>query len=276
MNKKINENQLETMLSNYCTRKRQIAFDVSFEQEKEGKRHIGFFSVVASVLVVAVVFGFVLFQPVNTENSPGKVPNGFSISVSAAQREPVMLENVEVELCSKEEKGIFADIVFEDGMISLEPICFNMNGENIETFDYKCENGLLYYIIPELKEQMQTQNDGTITQNDYFQKGKSLENIPYNSDKPSYIFVSWYSYRLDEEASAFFDMDIAEISDENFRTYRKEHLKTNDDFNYYFGDTITVTAHYKDGQSETAVIDVTVETREEDGKTYGNYVLKYK
>ncbi len=276
MNKNINDNKLDTMLSNYCTRKRQIAFDVNLEQEKKSKNYASLFPVIASVLLIAFTFGFVFFQPAKTENSFDVTPKGFTISASAAQREPVVLENVDVELCPKEEKGLYADIVFEDGMISLEPIWFNMNGENVETFDYKCENGELYYIIPELKEQMQTEKDSSITQNDYFQKGKKLEYIPYNSEDPNYIFVSWYSYRLDEEASAFFDTDISEISDEDFRNYRTERLKSAEDFTRYFGDTITVTAHYKDGKSETAVIEITVETREVDGKFYGSYVLKYK
>lgn len=276
MNKKINDIELDAMLKNYCTRKRQIALDVNIEQEKKSKNYASLLPVIASVLLIAFAFGLVFFQPAKTGNSFDLAPKGFTISASAAQREPVVLENVEVELCPKEEKGLYADIVFEDGMVSLEPIWFNMNGENVETFDYKCENGELYYIIPELKEQMETEKDSSITQNDYFQKGQKLECIPYNSEDPNYIFVSWYSYRLDEEASTFFDTDISEISDEDFRNYRTERLKSAQDFTRYFGDTITVTAHYKDGKSETAVIEITVETREENGKIYGNYVLKYK
>ena len=276
MNKKINDIELDAMLKNYCKRKRQIALDVNLEQEKKSKNYASLSPVIASVLLIAFAFGFVFFQPAKTRNSFDLAPKGFTISASAAQREPVVLENVEVELCPKEEKGLYADIIFEDGMVSLEPIWFNMNGENVETFDYKCENGELYYIIPELKEQMETEKDSSITQNDYFQKGQKLECIPYNSEDPNYIFVSWYSYRLDEEASAFFDTDISEISDEDFRNYRTERLKSAQDFTRYFGDTITVTAHYKDGKSETALIEITVETREVDGKIYGNYVLKYK
>lgn len=275
MNKNINYNKLDTMLSNYCTRKRQVAFDVSFEHEKEGKRHVGFLPVVASALVVALVFGFVLFNPVQTVNNTDVVPKGFSISASAAQREPVMLENVEVELCPKEEKGLGGDIIFENGCVSLEPVWFNMNGENVETFDYKCENGLLYYVIPELKEEMHG-GDSSITQDDYYQKGKELKSIPYKSDTENYIFVSWFSLKLDEEASEYYNTDIAQLGDAQLRNYRTEHLKTQEDFNKYFGDTIAVTAHYKDGTKETAVIEVTVDTWEDGDITYGNYVLQYK
>lgn len=272
MNKNTDDIKLDTMLKNYCSRKTQVAFDVELEHTTKVKKHIGFVPAIACALVLVLAFSFVIFQPEQTSATP----QGFSISASAAEREAVELENVEVELCSKEEKGLVSDIVFESGMVSLEPIWFNMNGEDVETFDYQCENGLLYYIIPELKEQMLTENDGSITQNDYFKKGKKLESIPYNSDNPNYIFVSWFSYRLDEEAAEFFGTDIAQISDEDMRNYRTEHLQTSDDFNYYFGDTITVTAHYKDGTSETAVIEVTVDMWEDGDKTYGNYVLQYK
>lgn len=275
MNKKITDNDIDAMLKNYCLRKSQVAFDVELEQTAKNKKNKGLLPVFACALALIFAFGIVLFKPAKTVDIYTVEPKGFSISASAAEREPVVLENVEVELCPKEEKGLGGDIAFENGMVSLEPIWFNMNGEDVETFDYKCENGLLYYVIPELKEEMHNGDRGG-TQDDYFQKGKELKSIPYKSDTENYIFVSWFSYRLDEEASEFFGADIAQLADAQLRNYRTEHLKTNEDFSYYFGDTITVTAHYKDGTQETAVIEITVDTWDDGDITYGNYVLKYK
>lgn len=271
MNKNTDDIKLDTMLKNYCSRKTQVAFDVELEHTTKVKKHIGFVPAIACALALVLAFSFVIFQPEQTSATP----QGFSIFASAAEREAVELENVEVELCPKEEKGLGGDITFENGMVSLEPVWFNMNGENVVTFDYKCENGLLYYVIPELKEQM-LDGDNGVTQDDYFNKGKELKSIPYKSDTENYIFVCWFSLKLDEEASEYYSTDIAQIADEDMRNYRTEHLQTSDDFNYYFGDTITVTAHYKDGTSETAVIEVTVDMWEDGDKTYGNYVLQYK
>ncbi len=278
MNKNIKDNDLDAMLKSYCTRKSQIAFDVELSENKSKEKRSRGLSLATSVVAIMLIFGVVFFQTIKTQNSEGTselTPKGFSISASAAQREPVMLENVEVEFCPKEEKGLGGDINFENGMVSIEPVYFSMNGEDIETFDYKCEKGTLYYVIPELKEQMLTGDDG-IKQDDYFQKGKKLMNIPYNSEDENYIFVGWYNVSIDEKAAEFFEKDITQISDEDMRNYRTDNLKTSEDFTNYFGDTITVTAHYKDGTKETAVIEVAVEIRESGDMIFGDYVLKYK
>ncbi|MDO4749087.1 MAG: hypothetical protein Q4A12_07940 [Eubacteriales bacterium] len=273
MNKNMNDKEFDSMMKSYCTRKRQIAIDIELEQKSKSKKHISVMSVIASVLVIALAFGFVMFNPANYD--VGTVPKGFSVAVSAAERDAVKLDSVDVQLCPKEEKGLGGDIKLENGMVSLEPIWFSMSGKDIETFDYKCENGLLYYVIPDLKIEMLEGND-KINQDDYFKKGKELKNIPYKSDTENYIFVSWFSLKLDDEAAKHYGKDIAEISETDMRNYRTEHLKNSDDFTYYFGDTITVTAHYKDGTQETAVIEVTVDTWDSDNTTYGNYVLKYR
>lgn len=277
MRKKITDKEIDIMLRSYCERKGHVAFDAEFDKKRRKTKRAGFVTVATSVFAVVLIFGLVFSQIVNTSDTStaNTVPRGFSISASAAQREPVTMSNVEVELCPKDEKGLGGDIAFEDGMVSIEPIWFSMSGKEVETFDYKCENGTLYYVIPDLKNEM-LEGDDTITQDDYFSIGKELDNIPYNSEDPNYIFVSWYSYRLEEEASQYFNKDISQIEDEDMRNYRKEKLKTDDDFSYYFGDTITVTAHYKDDTKETAVIEVTVDTREDSDVVYGNYVLQYK
>lgn len=278
MNRNLNDNEFDAMLKNYCKRTRQMAFDVEIESKKSGISYMKWGVFTVPVVAVVLIFSFALLHIFDFGGkvlSSGAIPKGFCVSASAAEREPVVLENIEVELCPKDEKGLGGDITFENGMVSLEPVWFSMNGEDVETFDYKCENGLLYYVIPELKEEMHN-GDDSITQDDYYQKGKELKSIPYKSDTENYIFVSWFSLKLDEEASEFFNTDIAQLDDAKIREYRTKHLKTQADFNKYFGDTITVTAHYKDGTSETAVIEITVDTWKDGDITYGNYVLKYK
>ncbi|MBQ6626882.1 MAG: hypothetical protein IIX27_06290 [Ruminococcus sp.] len=273
MNKKIDDTQLDSMLRNYCERDRQHAFDVNLSQKKVCKKQFKVIPAVSFVLALIFAFGFIIINPAKSDTS--NVPKGFSVSASASEREAVKLDSVEVELCPKEEKGFGGDITLENGMVSLEPIWFSMSGKDIKTFDYKCENGLLYYVIPDLKNKKLEGNDN-ITQDDYFKKGKELKQIPYDGEKENYIFVSWFSMKLDEEATKHYSKDIAEISDTDMRSFRTEKLKNSDDFTYYFGDTVTITAYYKDGTQETAVIEISVDTWEDENITYGNYVLKYK
>ena len=280
MNKKILNNNIDIMLKNYCSRKAQIAFDLDLQNSNPMKTKKGFFAVAVSVMAIILVFSLVLVQVINIDNTTNVndtsvMPKGFVISASAAEREPVMLQNVEVELCPKDEKGLFADSVCTNGDVAIEPIWFNMSGENVETFDYKCTNGMMYYVIPELKDKMELSN-GKIKQDDYFKKGKKLTDIPYDSSNPEYVFVSWYSDKIDKEGMEYLSKaGYRQPYGQELVDYRNEHLKTEEDFNRYFGDTITITAHYKDGTSETAVIEVSLDIREESGIIYGNYVLKY-
>lgn len=280
MNKMISNNDVDIMLKNYCSRRAQIAFDIDKRKSRLIKSRKGYFAVAVSVVAVVLVFSLVLVQVINTDHITnikdiGVVPKGFVISACAAEREPVTLQSVEVGLYSNEETGIYADIIVDNGMVAMEPIRFNMSGDDIETFDYKCKNGTLCYVIPELKDEMLA-GDDTITQNDYFNKGQKLERIPYDSNNPRYIYVSWYNYSLDQEGMDYLKgLGYQEPYGNELTDYRAEHLKTEDDFNRYFGDTINVTAHYKNGTSETAVIEISLDVKEEGGKIYANYVLKY-
>lgn len=273
MNKKIND--IDTMLANYCKRKKQIAFDFELQNKKPSLLHLGRSAFALPAVAVVLILSFAVLNIFGTGNSNG-TPKGFLISASAAEREPIVLENVELELCPKEEKGLYADIVCDNGDVSVEPIWFNMKGENVKTFDYKCEKGELQYVIPQLKDEM-LKGEASITQDDYFKKGKELKNIPYDNKNPEHIFVGWYNLSLDEEVEANFGKNFFdEAFTDEVKSYKKELLKTNEDFNRYFSDNITITAHYEDGTLETAVVEITIETREESGKIYGNYVCKYK
>ncbi len=279
MNRNLNDNEFDAMMKNYCRRTSQTAFDVEIENEKSSVSRMKWGAFAVPAVAVVLIFSFALvniFGLSDKMQNNSKTPKGFCISASAAEREPVMLENVEVMLTPKDKNGLSSDIFFEDGDISLDSIWFNMSGENVETFDYKCEKGSLQYVIPDLKEEM-LDGDDSITQDDYFMKGRHLENIPYDAGKSEYIFVGWYNLSIDEELISHFGKNFyEETSWDEIRSYRKELLKTEEDFNRYFSDTITITVHYKDGTSETAVIEITIDTWEDGDKTYGNYVLRYK
>ena len=275
MNKRINDKDIDTLLTNYCTRKKQIAFDVETENKKYSISNFKRSAFAIPAIAIILIFSFALLTIIGAQKSPA-TPKGFFISASAAEREPIVLENVEMELCPKDEKGLYADIVVDNGNVAIEPIWFNMNGENVKTFDYKCEKGELQYVIPNLKDE-KLNGDSSITQDDYFRKGKNLNDIPYDNKNPEHIFVSWYNLSVDKEVEDYFGNNFFdEAYTDEIQAYKKELLKTNDDFNRYFSDTITITAHYVDGTSETAEIEITIDTRKEGHKIYGNYICKYK
>ncbi len=275
MNKRINDTDIDTMIANYCKRKKQTAFDFELQNKKTSLLHFCRSALALPAVAIVLILSFAVIHILGTGNSNG-TPKGFLISASAAEREPIVLENLEVELCQKEEKGLYADIVCDNGEVSIEPIWFNMKGENVKNFDYNCEKGQLHYVIPQLKEEM-IEGESSITQDDYFKKGKELKNIPYDKNNPEHIFVGWTNFNLDKEVEAHFGKQFFEESfTDEVKAYKKELLKTNEDFNRYFSDTITITAYYEDGTSETAVIEITIDTKEESGKIYGNYVCRYK
>lgn len=283
MNRKIYDEHIDTMLKNYCRRKGQVSFEFNADRLREKSKYKRVIHITVPVIALLLVFGVAIFSAFygnNSTSNQSTPPSGFTISVSASEREPVKLGGVEVML-NREEGVDLPDITFENGMVSLELIWFDMTGENIDTFDYRCENGLLFYVLPDLKEK-KLNGDTSITQDDYFKKGQVLESVPYDSKDPNSIFVSWHPNKLDTEEVEYLKslgysqpFDAVGISD-ILSEFRSDKLKNSEDFNYYFGDTITITAHYKDGTSETAVVDVSVDIRAEDDKIYGYYVLNYK
>lgn len=296
------------MLRNYCSRKSQIAFSARTEEQKMKANKTIFKISATAVCLVAVlsagIFSSLLFGRYKSQETG--VPSGFSITAYAAEneQEPVVLSNIKTELSSNGGENSFPDIVVDYNerygkLISVEPITFSISGKKLESIDFSCGNGYLNYIIPELKEQ-KLNGDNYISQDDYFKKGKKLENVPYKNGNPHYANVYWYPGDRDtKELSEYLaqhgytDDELSELyeTDDELARLRKEFrdkiLNTSEDLTDYYGDTITVTVHYNDGTTESADIEVAVNYEQiggtdtlEDGTTenygIGKYVLSYK
>lgn len=296
------------MLKNYCSRKSQIAFNVREEKQKmKANKNIFRISVTAVCMIVILSAGIFSNQLFGKDKSQDvSVPSGFSITAYAAENEnePVVLSNIKTELSSEIDDNSYPDIGVDYNerygkLISVEPITFSISGKKLESIDFSCKSGNLNYIIPELKDG-KLSGDNSVSQDDYFKKGQKLENIPYKNDDPNYSFVYWYPGDRDTEElnkylsqNGYTEEDIDKLYETDYalakliKDFRDGILNTSEDFTEYYGDTITVTAHYKDGTTESADIEVAISYEQTggadslvDGTTeyygVGKYVLSYK
>lgn len=296
------------MLRNYCSRKSQIALSARTEEQKmKANKRIFTISATAVCMVAVLSAGIFSSRLFNKDKSQAvNIPSGFSITAYAAENddEPVVLSNIKTELSSEIDDNSYPDIGVDYNerygkLISVEPITFSISGKKLDSIDFSCKSGNLNYIIPELKDK-NLSGGNSISQDDYFKKGQKLENIPYKSDDPNYSFVYWYpGDRNTEELNEYLsqngytseDIDKLYVTDDALakliKDFRDGILNTSEDFTEYYGDTITVTAHYKDGTTESADIEVAVSYEQiggtgtpADGTTekygVGKYVLSYK
>lgn len=325
-NKKLNDEQLENMLRNYCTRSRENAFDV----RQKCRSHLynkKYFKIGVVSLSLALVLSFGIFasqfsniinynsvnianngttQNVSSENS--KEPKGFIVKAFAAEvndKEPVIVRNEKTydsytfditkrleTVQFKEDGSILTGDDFDyDGELtecqiitfSIQPFYFSVEGDDITSYDISCEKGELHTYIDSLKTQM-IDGDNSISQDDYFKKGKSLS-VVYDSENPDYMQAFWNPGNyLDKKILEDTGIDTStELSDEECKRvseYKEKHLQNSDDYTEYFGDTISITVHYKDGTTEQAQIEISIDYKSYDdiekGCGAGAYVTCYK
>lgn len=325
-NKKLNDEQFENMLRNYCARSRENAFDVRqksrnhFYNRKSFKISVVTFSLalVLSLGIFASQFSNTIndnsfniansetTQNVSSENS--KEPKGFVVKAFAAEvndKEPVIvrkektydsypfditkrLETVQL----KEDGSIFTDDDYDyDGELtecqivsfSTQPFYFSVEGDNITSYEISCEKGELSTYIASLKRQM-LGGDNSISQDDYFKKGKSLS-VEYDSEKPDYMQTLWnpgnyLDKKILEDTGIDTSTELTYDECKRISEYKEEHLQNSDDYTEYFGDTISITVHYEDGTSEQAQIEISIDYKSYDdiekGCGAGVYVTCYK
>lgn len=324
--KKFNDEQIDNMLKNYCTRTREGAFDVKEKRSNNLYKRNGFkICVVSLSLALVLSIGFFatqfsdLFDNIGGNNSGiettqngtsvnSKEPKGFVVKAFAAEIEDsepaIVREEKTADSYPYDITKIFATIQFkEDGTIltgddfdyegelydcqifslAFEPFYFSVEGDNITSYDISCEKGELITYIPELKTK-KSEGDNSISQDDYFKKGKSLS-VQYNSENPECMQAMWYPGEyLDKKILENIGIDPStELTYEECKTvskYKEEHLTNSDDYTEYLGDNINITVHYADGTSEQAQIEISIDYKDYDeiekGSGAGNYVTCYK
>lgn len=325
-NRKLSNEQLENMLKNYCTRTKDIAFDVKQKNRQPIYNRNGFKICIIS-LSLALVLSLGIFTTqlsnknddysVNTENrettqnlssESSKEPKGFVVKAFAAElddKEPVIVRKEKIydsysfeitrsleTVQFKEDGSIFTGDDFGyDGELSdcqiisfsIQPFYFNVEGDNIVSYDISCEKGELNTYIDSLKTQM-LEGDNSISQDDYFKKGKSLS-VEYDSENPDYVRASWYpgeylDKKILEDTGIDASSELTKDECERVSEYKEENLKNSDDYTEYFGDIIDITVHYADGTSEQTQIEISVDYKSYDdiekGSGAGAYVVCYK
>lgn len=295
--------EFDKMMTNYCSRRKQMAFNVKKEDTKMKKSKKVLICSVTAICLVAVLTVGIFTNELTQGLFPNSTPVSFVVSAKAAETDDAkVLTNVKSYLSSADYEEKIPDINVSyhktNGItVSVEPIWFSLSGDNIETFDFQCDNGHLSYIIPNSKEEKNNGNT-SITQDDYFKQDKSLKNIPYDRENPNNLQVIWVAddtytkevidyvaqYGYSQEyyhAHAYDDAELMKL----VKDYSHEHLNTSEDFSKYYGGNITVTAHFEDGSTETAVLEVTVDYKNIETATTaeyieiygsGNYMLAYK
>lgn len=144
--------------------------------------------------------------------------------------------------------------------LRLDKITLEISDENIDSFDVSTGNGYFNYLNMDAYREYHN-SEGSDTDK-YFKMGTSINDIPYDNENPDNSIVYWFpsSDKLDSEIR-----EITGLEDVSYEYYEnakivsseKENLlKTAEDFTKYFGGTITITVHYKDGTTETGKINI--------------------
>lgn len=297
--------ELDAMLRSYCQRRGQVSFHFETEESSMNKRTKGFLIPTAAVCLAAAV-GAGIFHW--TSYHTGANPEGFIVKAYAAEASadeaqvthtPTTISNIKTHVTSEAEQYSFPDISFsktDSGVwAGSEGIWFTASGDDLKTLDISCENNSVYYFVSDLKDEQ----DENISVS--FQQGKIIDAIPYDELKNKGLFISWIPTAVDEAFMQF--IHDKGYTDEEYKALYEEDIEkmsalaqefyngyTVDDYVKAFSDVVTMTAHYKDGTSETAVIEIGVEvheyTQEElkevngDGDTNyfaaGHYTIQYK
>ncbi len=258
MNKKI---PLEKMMQDYCKVGPPYEFTVNMEESYMKNRKNKIFA--ASACAALVLLCGTLFT-IGSANKQEALPTedtkvsadtvmesrDFFVKAFAEGEDAHSQElSTSAKRINKENPLIMKDNSDSSRALATDHIALEITGDNIESYDVKSDNGNLYFYVFRNKStylltEKNVSPDGTL--HDYFALGSELFDLPADAgeiNRGTYLF--WLP-------------DIEKINDDAKSFEEKcELLQTAEDYNKYFGDTITVSVTYKDGRTETARIEIT-------------------
>lgn len=275
---RISDEQLDKMLTNYCNRKPQYTFRLKKEAKAMKKRSVIRYATAClgvALLVCAAIFVPNLTSADKQEGSSATdnnsyTPAGFFVTAYAAETdetdlsEGVKIDGVDTVIETDnpnfdyDSRGLIQNLSF--GRVGLE-----ISGENIESFDVSTDNGRLMWVNEDIMEEYKKDNkpipDDKIA--DYYKQGQSLSGIAFDNDNPQRSMVDWVpsGEKRNEALSKATGIENVEnpSSEEELETIsakEKELIQTSEDVTEYFGGTVSVTVHYKDGASESCKIKI--------------------
>ena len=308
MSEKFTDETIDKMLNNYFSRKPSVTFSADFEKEKRSvfDMKANFIFRAAAVCACFAVLGVGIFSAVHGQkvnNSPEQIAdngdsessecNAFVLTAYAADIDTQGNWNTSMKSFPRREKGIgeFGGVYYsEENIYFLDDnpddneksslisealdrylasgeskwngydvikkrdtsfefygINLNIDGENILTYDVECESGEVFCYSD-------ANYDETI-------------NLPFDGEH----FVEWMADIEKIEKEVFLEIEGGMVTagtvDRRVEAAEKA-LQTAEDYTYYFGDTLTVTAHFKDGTAQRKHIYITLDSE-------GNYIINY-
>ena len=339
--KKISEDSLEEMLTNYCNRKPERVFEL--REEKGFMKANSFFKTAAVGVCAVAVLAVGLFSDVMPFNLGGKASdNSFTINACAtefgnmnvelskmtdikdhsdgyggvtieSQKLFFFLDNEEKTLLSNNEVLEFLmsagaesewngekysfdktevkalleseDVKYKGYNVLMESeyvvdsscVAINVTGNNIKSFDVTSHTGILllynkltgtFRVGNEVYKD--TDGDGNYSGEAVFPIGGTFFDIATEEDRPEGVMIAWSgggSTLYDEEELSkeveTYD-DLIAYNEVLFNT-----LSTAEGYTKFFGDILEIKVNYKDGTSETQIIDISLDEN-------GNYQLHYR
>lgn len=236
-----NKVSLEKKLQDFCNVSPPYKFNFSLEEKNVKTKNIKpiiSIACAALVLVCAVAFavGF------GNDYAPNHKAEDFGFIINAyaeGAEDNSAAINSEIARISKENPLITKDYE-KVNVLSVDHIALELTGKDIVSYNIEAQNGVLHFRDELHRLSAENVNDGGIVY-DYFVAGRKLYDLPVDTEE-TYLFWLPGFDRIYADASTF---------DEQCKL-----LQTAEDYNYYFGDVITVTIEYKDGTKKTADIEI--------------------
>lgn len=153
MNKKLNDNELDTMLKNYCARRTQLSFDAPMEEKEMKIKGFGFAA--TAFMLVAVLSAGIITSSFFRDGNASDSENSFFITVNAAEidaDEDVVLTDTEFTPIGKITPEFVVTGYPEDGAEGSAPYCvggvldthIRCEGSNIEKLTYSIKGAVFF------------------------------------------------------------------------------------------------------------------------------------
>lgn len=232
---------LEKKLQDFCNVSPPYKFSLRLEEEKVKSKNIKPFVSVACaalVLVCALAFAVGFGKTDIQSNKPEEF--GFVINAHAEGAENnIATVGTESTKVSKEYSLINKDYE-KVSALSVDHIALELTGNDIVSYDLKAKNGILHF-----RDDLHRLSANNVIEGgrvfDYFVAGSELYDLPVDTEE-TYLFWLPGFDRIEAVAATFEE--------------QCEILQTAEDYNKYFGDTITLTVEYKDGTNKSVDIEI--------------------
>lgn len=255
-----NSQGLSTLLREYMSREPSYTFRFKWEEEKMEKRS---FKPVKIIACLSFVLIFALVGVGVFKGGSGKNPTnlGFMITAYASDETADKGKTLGYKVTGLNQCGPLVTV--EEEALHFDRITLSITGKDIESYDVKAAFGELTFFDSQNRLTSENVFEGEAAYT-YFVKGSELVKLPLASvSNPDETQLYWYPDK---------DRLMSEV-DESREVFsqQKAKLKTAEDFNRYFADTVTVTVTYIDGRTESADIEITF-----DSKGYVSALVKDK